>query len=241
MCTCRQSQLPFSHSKSTVWANRFGLAVMPARIQASEHDRSSPSLYVPVHHSSWVRAASGNRKPRKLSIWSNVRTTMSRTDSSGSCGASHAREARHRLFPARHRFGASLQVRPLSQCPARLIPIARAISTSATHSSRTFRHPYCAWDATEQISLSEQSGGRRCQEFHALRSTRSEQRRRLGKRAGRSSSCRAPADGAGADQVLQRGHLQSGSRLHRRGRHADEECDDYYASQIGGSRANSAS
>src|SRR6185436_15260785 len=50
---------------------------MPARIQASEHDRSSPSLHVPAHHSSWVRAASGNRKPSKPSIWSNLSTTMS--------------------------------------------------------------------------------------------------------------------------------------------------------------------
>jgi hypothetical protein len=41
-----------SHSsKTTVWANRFGLAVMPARIQASEHDGWSASLSVPVHHS----------------------------------------------------------------------------------------------------------------------------------------------------------------------------------------------
>ena len=116
-------------------------------------------------------------------------------------------EARHRLFPARHRFGASLQVRPLSQCPARLIPIARAISTSATHSSRTFRHPYRAWDETEQISPSEQSADGVCQEFHALRSTRSEQRRRLGKSGAivfLSRTCRR----TGADQVLQRGHLQ---------------------------------
>ena len=71
MCTCRQSHLPFSHSNTTVWANRFGLAVMPARIQASEHDRSSrlrawsrrAAINTPLLRSSMTPASSPSHLP----------------------------------------------------------------------------------------------------------------------------------------------------------------------------------
>src|SRR5688572_12408555 len=68
---------PMGRSKVTVRAWRFGLAVLPARIQASAHDDRSASLSVLVHHSCRVRAESGSAKPRRSSSCENVRTTMS--------------------------------------------------------------------------------------------------------------------------------------------------------------------
>jgi len=62
-------------SKVTVRARRFGLAVLPARIQASEPN--DLLLSVLVHHSCWVRAESGSAKPRRSSSCENVSTTMS--------------------------------------------------------------------------------------------------------------------------------------------------------------------
>ena len=64
-------------SNATVRAGRFGVAVLPARTQASEHDDLFASLSAPVHHSSRARALSGNALPRRSSICPKVRTTLS--------------------------------------------------------------------------------------------------------------------------------------------------------------------
>ena len=64
-------------SKVTVRARRFGLAVLPARIQASAHDDWSASLSVLVHHSCWARAESGSGQPMRSSSCAKVSTTLS--------------------------------------------------------------------------------------------------------------------------------------------------------------------
>src|SRR5262245_35972638 len=64
-------------SNATVWARRFGLAVLPARIQASEHDDVSATLSVLVHHSYRARAVSGSAPPSRSSICAKVSTTLS--------------------------------------------------------------------------------------------------------------------------------------------------------------------
>ena len=64
-------------SNATVRASRFGVAVLPARIQAAEHDDLSESASVPVHHSWRARALSGSELPRRSSICPKVRTTLS--------------------------------------------------------------------------------------------------------------------------------------------------------------------
>jgi hypothetical protein len=64
-------------SNATVRARRFGVAVLPARIQASEHADFSALVSVLVHHSSRARAVSGSVLPRRSSICPKVRTTLS--------------------------------------------------------------------------------------------------------------------------------------------------------------------
>lgn len=64
-------------SNATVRARRLGLAVLPAWIQASEHDDLSAPLSMLVHHSLCARAVSGRALPRRSSICENVSTTLS--------------------------------------------------------------------------------------------------------------------------------------------------------------------
>ena len=71
-----QRDIQDTRSKATVWAIRFGLAVLLASLQASEQ-RASPVLMSAIVHHSWaVRAGSGSPKPRRSSICPNVRTTV---------------------------------------------------------------------------------------------------------------------------------------------------------------------
>ena len=65
-----------NRSKTTVCANKFGLAVLLASVHASEQRASATFVSAIVHHSLSVRAGSGSVKPRRSSICPNVRTTL---------------------------------------------------------------------------------------------------------------------------------------------------------------------
>ena len=65
-----------NRSKTTVCADKFGVAVLPASVHASEQRASATFMSAIVHHSLSVRAGSGSVKPRRSSICPNVRTTL---------------------------------------------------------------------------------------------------------------------------------------------------------------------
>src|SRR4029453_571716 len=65
-----------TRSKATVWAIRFGVAVLLASVHASEQRASAVLMSAIAHHCCSVRARSGSEKPRRSSTCPNVRTTV---------------------------------------------------------------------------------------------------------------------------------------------------------------------